>query len=55
MFATGLYFADLGLMVRHLAMSGDASKKLAVSSPSREAAPQLLQLAGLSDTTTCIS
>ena len=35
----GLYLAVLGLMPRHLAISGYASKKLAVSSPSGEADP----------------
>ena len=32
-----LYLAVLGLMPRHLAIFGHASKKLAVSSPSGEA------------------
>ena len=39
MFAMALYLAVLGLMPRHLAISGHASKKLAVSSPSRDADP----------------
>ena len=39
MFAMVLYLAELGLMPRHLAISGHASKKLAVSYPSGEADP----------------
>ena len=39
MFAKALYLAVLGLMPRHLPISGHASIKLAVSSPSREADP----------------
>ena len=39
MFAMALYLAVLGLMPWHLAISGHASKKLAVSSPSGDAYP----------------
>ena len=39
MFAVALYLAVLGLMPRHLAISGHASKKLAVSFPTGEADP----------------
>ena len=39
MFAMALYLAVLGLMPRYLAISGHASKKLAVPSMSGEADP----------------
>ena len=42
MFAMAFHLAVLGLMVRHLAISGHASKKLAVSSPSGEVDPKML-------------
>ena len=39
MFAMAFYLAVLGLMPRHLAISGHASKKLAFSSAPGEADP----------------
>ena len=39
MFVMAFHLAVLGLMPRHLAISGHASKKLAVPSPSGEGDP----------------